>query len=110
MNQISRRNKISLSDRQAQLQALLTERLKSEPTTTQQRVYEWLSDNQYFLDNELFDFYFCVAQNIAAVEELGRSDGRIVQAKEEIQQSAQLLEARLIVIAPSPQQFKAKIR
>jgi len=43
----------------------------------------------------LFDFYFCVAQNIAAQEEFGRSDDRIVQAKEEIQQSAQLLEDRL---------------
>jgi hypothetical protein len=58
----------------------------------------------------LFDFYFCVAQNIAAQEEFGRSDRRLVQAKEEIQQSAQLLEDRLIVIARSPQQFRAKIR
>ena len=109
MNQISRRNKISLSDRQAQLQALLTERLKSEPTTTQQRVYEWLSDNQYFLDNELFDFYFCVAQNIAAVEELGRSDGRIVQAKEEIQQSAQLVEDRLIALGDRHSSLEQKL-
>lgn len=98
MNQISRRTKISLGDRQAQLQALLAERLTRESAATQQRVYEWLSNNQYFLDNELFDFYFCVAQNIAAVEELGRSDGRILQAKEQIQQSAQLLEDRLNAI------------
>lgn len=48
MNQISRRNKISLGDRQVQLQALLAERIKDESVATQQRVYEWLSDNQYF--------------------------------------------------------------
>ncbi|MDZ4874963.1 MAG: hypothetical protein CLLPBCKN_004359 [Chroococcidiopsis cubana SAG 39.79] len=109
MNQISRRNKISLSDRQAQLQALLAERLKSESAATQQRVYQWLSNNQYFLDNELFDFYFCVAQNIAAVEELGRSDGRIVQAKEEIQQSAQLLEDRLNAIGDRHSSLEQKL-
>lgn len=109
MNQTGHRNKIYLSEQQAQLQALLTERLKDESATTQQRVYEWLSDNQYFLDNELFDFYFCVAQNIAAVEELGRSDDRIVQAKEEIQQSAQLVEDRLIAFGDRHSSLEQKL-
>lgn len=109
MNQISRRTKISLGDRQAQLKALLAERLTRESAATQQHVYEWLSDNQYFLDNELFDFYFCVAQNIAAVEELGRSDDRILQAKEEIQQSAQLVEDRLIALGDRYSSLEQKL-
>ncbi len=84
MIQTGRRNKISLSEQQAQLQTLLAGRLEGESTATRQRVYEWLSNNHYFLDNELFDFYFCVAQNIAAVKELGRLDGKLIQAQEEI--------------------------
>jgi hypothetical protein len=43
-------------------------------------VYRWLLNNQYFVDNELFDFYFCVAQNLAAVEALGGSGEKIVRA------------------------------
>lgn len=41
------------------------------------------------LRNELFDFYFCVAQNIAAVELLGASGEKIVKAKIQLEESAQ---------------------
>lgn len=83
------RNK-NLSVRQNELRELVEERLRNEETRIRQRVYQWLINNQYFVDNELFDFYFCVAQNIAAVEVLGGSGDRIVRAKKELEQSAEV--------------------
>ncbi len=78
----------SLSEQQNELRELVDKRLRNEDAKIRQRVYQWLSDNQYFVDNELFDFYFCVAQNIAAVQVLGASGERIVRAKAELEKSA----------------------
>ena len=78
----------SLSERQNELRELIDERLRNEEAKIRQRVYQWLSNNQYFVDNELFDFYFCVAQNLAAVEVLGGSGEKILQAKAELEKSA----------------------
>ncbi len=61
-----------------------------------QRVYQWLCDNQYFLDNELFDFYFSVAQNLAAVEVLGASGDKILKAKEELEKSAEVYATQFV--------------
>ncbi len=60
------------------------------------RHYFRLNDNQYFVDNELFDFYFCVAQNLAAVEVLGASGEKIVKAKIELEESAQVYQTQVI--------------
>lgn len=81
--------KPTLSQQQNELQDLIEQRLNSEKLEIRHRVYQWLLDNQYFVDNELFDFYFCVAQNIAAVEVLGGSGEKIVKAKIELEESAQ---------------------
>ncbi len=78
----------TLAQKQNELRELVEERLSNEEMEIRQRIYQWLCDNQYFLDNELFDFYFCVAQNIAAVEVLGASGQKILQAKVELEQSA----------------------
>ena len=83
-------NKRTLPQQQEELKELIEQRLKNEEIHIRQRVYQWLSDNQYFVDNELFDFYFCVAQNLAAVEVLGGSGERILRAKTELEQSAQI--------------------
>ena len=64
--------------------------------TIRKRVYQWLNDNQYFVDNELFDFYFCVAQNIAAVEILGGSGEKMVKAKIELEESAQVFTNQIV--------------
>ena len=80
----------SLSEQQNELQELIDERLRHEEVKIRQRVYQWLSNNQYFVDNELFDFYFCVAQNLAAVEVLGGSGEKILQAKAELEESAEI--------------------
>ncbi|VEP14649.1 conserved hypothetical protein [Hyella patelloides LEGE 07179] len=80
--------KPTLPQQQSQLKKLIDERLQNEEIKIRQRVYQWLSNNQYFLDNELFDFYFCVAQNLAAVEVLGASGEKIVKAKMELEESA----------------------
>jgi transcription termination factor NusB len=81
--------KPTLSQQQDELQELIDERLKNEDSKVRQRVYQWLRDNQYFVDNELFDFYFCVAQNISAVEVLGGSGEKIVKAKMELEESVE---------------------
>ena len=78
----------TLSQQKNELQELIEKRLSNEEISIRQRVYQWLSDNQYFTDNELFDFYFCVAQNLAAVEILGGSGERIIKAKIELEKSA----------------------
>ena len=80
----------TLSQQQNELRELIEERLPNEEIKIRQRVYQWLSDNQYFLDNELFDFYFCVAQNLAAVEVLGASGQKILKAKMELEKSAEV--------------------
>ena len=80
----------SLSEKQHELQELIDERLGNEEVKIRQRVYQWLSNNQYFVDNELFDFYFCVSQNIAAVELLGGSGEKIVEAQKKLEKSAQI--------------------
>lgn len=86
----------TLAQRQRELQDLIEERLRNEEVGIRQRVYQWLSDNQYFVDNELFDFYFCVAQNLAAVEVLGASGDKIIRAKNELEQSARVYALELI--------------
>ncbi len=86
----------TLSQQQNELRELIEERLSNEEIKIRQRVYQWLSDNQYFLDNELFDFYFCVAQNLAAVEVLGASGEKILKAKEELEQSAQVYATQFV--------------
>ena len=88
--------KPTLSQQQNELQKLIDERLNNEESKVRQRVYQWLSDNQYFLDNELFDFYFCVAQNIAAVEVLGDSGEKIVKAKIDLEESAEVYANQII--------------
>lgn len=81
--------KPSLPQQQNELQELIDRRLQKQELKVKERVYQWLNDNQYFIDNELFDFYFCVAQNLAAVEVLGGSGEKIVKAKTELEQSAE---------------------
>lgn len=81
--------KPTLPQQQNELQNLIDERLKDEKSQVRERIYQWLIDNQYFVDNELFDFYFCVAQNIAAVEVLGGSGEKIVKAKTELSESVE---------------------
>jgi hypothetical protein len=88
--------KPTLSQQQDELQELIDERLKNEDSKVCQRVYQWLSDNQYFVDNELFDFYFCVAQNLAAVEVLGGSGEKIVKAKKEIEESVEAYTTQVV--------------
>ena len=80
----------TLPQQQNELRELIEKRLPNEEIKIRQRVYQWLSDNRYFVDNELFDFYFCVAQNLAAVEVLGASGEKILKAKVELEQSAQV--------------------
>jgi hypothetical protein len=86
---VSYLKKPTLSQQQDELREWVDERLKNEAQGIRQRVSQWLLDNQYFVDNELFDFYFCVAQNIAAVEVLGGSGEKIVKAKMELEESAE---------------------
>jgi hypothetical protein len=86
---VSYLRKPTLPQQQDELRELIDERLKNEDSKVCQRVYQWLSDNQYFVDNELFDFYFCVAQNLAAVEVLGGSGEKIVKAKMELEESVE---------------------
>jgi hypothetical protein len=81
--------KPTLSQQQDELREWIDERLKNEAQGIKERVSQWLLDNQYFVDNELFDFYFCVAQNIAAVEVLGGSGEKIVKAKMKLEESAE---------------------
>lgn len=78
------------------MQDWIEKRLKSESTPTRQRVCQWLSDNGYFLDNELFDFYLSVAQNIAAVEVLGGSGTKLLQAKAELDDSARYYATQIV--------------
>jgi hypothetical protein len=86
---VSYLKKPTLPQQQDELRELIDERLRNEESQVKERVYQWLIDNQYFVDNELFDFYFCVAQNIAAVEVLGGSGEKIVRAKKELEESAE---------------------
>lgn len=77
--------KPTLPQQQNELREFIEQRLQNEDTKLKERVYQWLSDNQYFTDNELFDFYFCVAQNLAAVEVLGASGEQIVKVQTELE-------------------------
>ncbi|MGL4880705.1 MAG: hypothetical protein ACRC8K_06535, partial [Waterburya sp.] len=88
--------KPTLSQQQDELRELIDERLKNEGKGIRERVYQWLSDNRYFVDNELFDFYFCVAQNIAAVEVLGGSGEKIVKAKKELEESVEAYTTQVV--------------
>ena len=88
--------KPTLSQQQNELQDFIEQRLNSEKLEIRERVYQWLSDNQYFVDNELFDFYFCVAQNIAAVEVLGGSGEKIVKAKIELEESVEAYTTQIV--------------
>lgn len=88
--------KPTLPQQQNELRELIEQRLSSEKSQVTERVYQWLSDNQYFVDNELFDFYFCVAQNLAAVEVLGGSGERIVKAKIELEESVQVYTNQIV--------------
>ncbi len=86
----------TLSQQQNELQELIEERLANEEIKIRQRVYQWLSDNQYFVENELFDFYFCVAQNLAAVEILGASGEKILKAKVELEKYAEVYATQFV--------------
>lgn len=77
--------KPTLPQQQNELRELIEQRLQNEETKLKERVYQWLNNNQYFTDNELFDFYFCVAQNLAAVEVLGASGEKVVRAQTELE-------------------------
>ena len=44
----------------------------------------------------MFDFYFCVAQNLAAVEILGGSGEKILKAKIELEKSAEVYATQFI--------------
>ncbi len=89
----------TLPQQQNELRELIEERLSNEEKKIRQRVYQWLSDNQYFLENELFDFYFSVAQNLAAVEVLGGSGEKILRARDKLEQSAQFYATEFINIS-----------
>jgi predicted DCC family thiol-disulfide oxidoreductase YuxK len=93
---VSYLRKPTLSQQQDELRELIDERLKNEDKGIRERVYQWLSDNQYFVDNELFDFYFCVAQNLAAVEVLGGSGEKIVKAKMELEESVEAYTTQVV--------------
>jgi len=88
--------KSSLLQQQQKLKDFISKRLKNEKSKLKERVYQWLNDNQYFVDNELFDFYFCVAQNIAAVEVLGGSGEQIVKAKTELEESVEVYTTQIV--------------
>ncbi len=88
--------KPALPQQQDELRKLIEQRLQNEEIKIRQRVYQWLNDNQYFTDNELFDFYFCVAQNLAAVEVLGGSGEKIVKAKTELEESAKAYTTQIV--------------
>jgi DNA repair exonuclease SbcCD ATPase subunit len=93
---VSYLRKPTLPQQQDELQELIDERLKNEEIRIRQRVYQWLNDNRYFVDNELFDFYFCVAQNISAVEVLGGSGEKIVKAKMELEESVEAYTTQVV--------------
>ena len=88
--------KPTLSQQQDELREFVEQRLGKEKPEIKERVYQWLLDNQYFVDNELFDFYFCVAQNIAAVEVLGGSGEKIVRAKLELEESVEAYTTQIV--------------
>jgi hypothetical protein len=88
--------KPSLSQRQNELKKLLDEKLKNYSALRKNRVYDWLNDNQYFVDDELFDFYLCVAQNLAATEELSECGLEINQAKKELELAAEAYKKKII--------------
>ena len=88
--------KPSLPQQQNELQEYIEQRLSKEELEIRERVYQWLIDNQYFTDNELFDFYFSVAQNIAAVEVLGGSGEKIVKARIELEESAKVYTTQIV--------------
>jgi hypothetical protein len=91
--------KPTLARQQDELRELIDERLRNEESQVKERVYQWLNDNQYFVDNELFDFYFCVAQNMAAVEVLGGSGEKIVRAKKELEESAEAYSTQVVDVS-----------
>jgi hypothetical protein len=93
---VSYLKKLTLSQQQDELRELIDERLRNEESQVKERVYRWLLDNRYFVDNELFDFYFCVAQNIAAVEVLGGSGEKIVRAKLELEESVEAYTTQIV--------------
>ena len=88
-----------LSEQQSELKKMLDEKLKNCNINSRNRVYQWLNDNRYFADNELFDFYLCVAQNLAAVEILGGSGEKIVKAKTELEEGAEVYKQSLLEIS-----------
>ncbi len=88
--------KPTLPQQQQELKEWIDERLESEEPNVKEQIYQWLSDSQYFIDNELFDFYFCVAQNIAAVEVLGGSGEKIVKAKADLEESVEAYTTQVI--------------
>lgn len=88
--------KPTLSQQQNELRILIDERLSGEDSKVKERVYQWLFNNHYLVDNELFDFYFCVAQNIAAVEVLSGSGEKIVEAKIELEESVKVYTTQIV--------------
>ena len=88
--------KPTLSQQQNELREFVEQRLGKEKPEIKERVSQWLSNNQYFVDNELFDFYFCVAQNLAAVEVLGGSGEKLVKAKMELEESVEAYTTQVV--------------
>ncbi|PSB05576.1 hypothetical protein C7B62_24920 [Pleurocapsa sp. CCALA 161] len=88
--------KSTLSQQQNELREFVEQRLGKEKPEIKERVDQWLSNNQYFVDNELFDFYFCVAQNLAAVEVLGGSGEKLVKAKMELEESVEAYTTQVV--------------
>jgi hypothetical protein len=93
---VSYLKKLTLSQQQDELREFVEQRLGKEKSQVRERVYRWLIDNRYFVDNELFDFYFCVAQNIAAVEVLGGSGEKIVRAKKELEKAVEVYTTQIV--------------
>jgi gas vesicle protein len=93
---VSYLKKPTLSQQQDELRELVEQRLDKEKPEIKARVDQWLNDNQYFVDNELFDFYFCVAQNLAAVEVLGGSGEKIVRAKKELEEAVEAYTTQIV--------------
>lgn len=88
--------KPTLTQQQNELRKLIDKRFDTEESQVKERVYQWLNNNQYFVENELFDFYFSVAQNIAAIEVLGGSGEKIVKAKIELEESAKVYITQMV--------------
>lgn len=85
-----------LLQRRDELREFIDCRFEKEDEEYRNQIYEWLDNNQYFVDNELFDFFCSTAQNLAAIKILGCSGEKIIEAKHELEKSAQIYVDRVI--------------